>query len=144
MRYDYECMNDECGFLFEVEQRVTARKMRKCPMCSKKSLDRVMLAAPLGFASREATTIGQLAERNSKAMGEHGVRMAEEQNKREQEYMAKRRMDNIQKHMPGAKLLGIGNTDKPWYGKLDKDIQKKINTDATGEKSHKYIMTGKA
>ena len=86
MRYDYECSQEDCGFLFEVEQRVTANRMRKCPMCHQRSLERAILVAPLGFVKGRVETIGQLAEKNSKKMGERGVRLAMEQRKRQEEY----------------------------------------------------------
>lgn len=144
MRYDYECNKEDCGFLFEVEQRVTANRMRKCPMCAKRSLERVMLSAPLGFVKDRVETIGQLAEKNTKAMGEEGLRRTMEHKKRQEEFAHKSRMDNLRAKMPaGAKLLGIGNTDKPWYGKLDKSTEKKINADPSGKRAHKYIMEGK-
>ncbi len=144
MRYDYECSQEDCGFLFEVEQRVTANRMRKCPMCHQRSLERVILVAPLGFVKGRVETIGQLAEKNSKKMGERGVRLAMEQRKRQEEFAQKTRMDNLRAKMPaGAKLLGVGNTDKPWYGKMEKTTEKKINIDSSGKAAHKYIMEGK-
>lgn len=144
MKFDYECMIEDCGFLFEVEQRVTARVMRKCPMCCRRSLERVILSAPLCFVKNRVETVGQLAEKNSKAMGERGVRKAMEHRKRQQEFAHQSRMDNLRAKMPaGAELLGVGNTDKPWYGKMEKTLEKKINSDSTGKAAHKYIMEGK-
>ena len=144
MRYDYECNKEDCGFLFEVEQRVTANRMRKCPMCAKRSLERVLLDAPIGFVKDRVETLGQLGERNSKAMGQQGVKRLMDQRKRQQEFAHQSRMDNLRAKMPaGAELLGVGNTDKPWYGKLDKTTEKSINADPTGLKAHKYIMEGK-
>ena len=144
MRYNYECNKEDCGFLFEVEQRVTANRMRKCPMCAKRSLERVLLEAPFGFVKGRVETLGQLGEKNSKAMGERGVQKVMEQRKRQQEFAQQSRIDNLRAKMPkGAELLGVGNVDKPWYGKLNKTIEKKINSDASGKAAHKYIMEGK-
>jgi hypothetical protein len=144
LRFDYECQNEDCGFLFEVEQRVTANRLRKCPMCAKRSLERVLLDAPIGFVKDRVETLGQLGENNSKAMGEQGVKRLMAQRERQQEFAQKSRMDNLRAKMPaGAELLGVGNTDKPWYGKMEKTMEKKINIDASGKAAHKYIMEGK-
>ena len=106
MRFDYECSKEECGFLFEVEQPLKARKLRRCPVCGKSSLERVILAAPLGFVRGDVTTVGQLAERNAKAMGAEAVELEKKHLIRQEEFARKSRMENLRKKMPaGAKLL---------------------------------------
>ena len=131
--------------MFEIQQSLKARKLRKCPMCGKQSLERVILEAPLGFVKGgDPTTIGKQAEVNTKKMGELGVKRAMEQRERQAEYTRQSNFDRIREKMPvGTKLLGIGNTDKPWYGQMDKATKQKINSDTTGKKAHKYIMEGK-
>lgn len=64
--YEYRC--DNCGHEVEYYQSIKDKPKRKCPACSKNKLGR-LLSAAIGFVSREATTIGQLAERNSKKLG---------------------------------------------------------------------------
>ena len=65
--YDYECSN--CGNKLEdIYQKITDNPLKKCSNCNKNTLERVIFA-PHVYVRGEATTIGQLAERNSAKMG---------------------------------------------------------------------------
>lgn len=65
--YDYECSN--CGNKLEdIYQKITDNPLKKCNSCKKNTLERVIFA-PHVYVRGEATTIGQLAERNSAKMG---------------------------------------------------------------------------
>jgi putative FmdB family regulatory protein len=65
--YDYVCGNCDHK-LCDVYQSIKDKPLLKCTACNKKSLERVIYA-PLSFTRKEPTTIGQLAERNSKRLG---------------------------------------------------------------------------
>ena len=82
--YDYECFKEDCGYqLYNIEQSLGEDPIEVCPECKNHTLYRVILSAPIGFTSREVTTIGQLAEKNSKKMGKELVqRKTEEDNKK--------------------------------------------------------------
>lgn len=70
-RYDYECSS--CGHKMEdVYQDINDKPLKKCSNCKKHSLERIIFA-PHVFVRGEATTMGQLAERNSKKMGKSQV-----------------------------------------------------------------------
>lgn len=70
-RYDYEC--SACGHKIEdVYQEIKDKPLIKCKYCKKHTLERVIFA-PHVFVRGEATTIGQLAERNSRKMGKSQV-----------------------------------------------------------------------
>ena len=145
MRYDYECQSEECQILFEVEQSLKSKRLRKCPACGESTLERVILQAPLCFIERDVTTVGQLAERNNKKMGKEGVRATE---RAIADDMLRQRKENralVEKNLPeGAKLVDINEgNETPWYGKLDKKAEQLIKSDPTGQKTHKYIMEGK-
>jgi len=69
--YDYECKNCS-NKLYDVEQSVKDPPLVKCSQCRKKSLERVIFP-PTVFVRQEATTVGQLSERNAKKLGRSEV-----------------------------------------------------------------------
>ena len=72
--YDYLCSNKTCEFLWEnVQQSINSQQKKKCPKCGRNSLDRVITGGLCSFIRQDASTLGQLAERNSKKMGKYGV-----------------------------------------------------------------------
>jgi putative FmdB family regulatory protein len=72
MHYDYSC--NQCGFLWEnVQQSIHDKKKKKCPRCSKMTLERLISNGLPPFVKGEVTTIGQLADYNAKKMGKYGV-----------------------------------------------------------------------
>lgn len=142
MRFDYECQNEGCQFLFEVEQKVSARRLRKCPACGKRKLERVILEAPLGFVQREPTTVGQLAERNTKELGTYGVQAMRRKQEQAKIAAKKEAIKDLQKKLPAGARIPEYQEHKPWYGKLEEKQKKAILSDESGDKTHKYIMTG--
>ena len=63
--YDYGC--NHCGFLWQdVIQSINDAPKKKCPKCSKMTLDRILFGGIHVFTRGEATTLGQLAEHNTK------------------------------------------------------------------------------
>ncbi len=68
--YDYGC--NHCGFLWaDVTQSINDAPKKKCPKCSKMTLDRILFGGIHVFTRGEATTLGQLAEHNTKKMGHY-------------------------------------------------------------------------
>lgn len=66
--YDFECL--ECGALEEVVQPMHAPSVLDCPVCNKKNVfKKVFFNAPMISIKGEPTTIGQLADKNTKALG---------------------------------------------------------------------------
>ena len=78
--YDYEC--GQCNHSFSVVQSIKEDELKRCPECNKNHLQRVMLSPPLFFVKGEPTTIGQLADRNTKKMGSYEL-----ENKRREDDM---------------------------------------------------------
>jgi|TARA_R100000008_G_C3475817_1_gene111316 putative FmdB family regulatory protein len=69
--HDYECA--ECGkFFSDVYQKYEEEPLTKCEECGKESLQKIF-AAPTFFVTQEAQTLGQLADRNAKKMGQREV-----------------------------------------------------------------------
>lgn len=140
-RFDYECQESDCQFSFEMEHAIKARRPRKCPMCERQSLERVILTAPLGFVRGNVTTIGQQAELNAKKLGRYG---SEEKSRRiNEEFLARRNAmkQELAKRMPKGITVPKIEDHKPWYGKLSNKMKKHAGANANA-KIHHYIQTG--
>tara|TARA_R100000008_G_scaffold44096_1_gene25620 strand:- start:2109 stop:2447 length:339 start_codon:yes stop_codon:yes gene_type:complete len=67
--HDYECV--KCGKFFEsVYQKFEDDPLTKCSGCGAESLAKVF-AVPTFFVKGEPTTVGQIADRNTKTMGRY-------------------------------------------------------------------------
>ena len=67
--YDYVCSN--CQYeIGDMYQSIKAKPLVKCDKCNKMTLERVIYGGDV-FVRREATTIGQLSDRNTKKMGKY-------------------------------------------------------------------------
>lgn len=64
--YHYRCKN--CGDDFETVHSIKMEKLKKCEECGEDSLD-IVIDGPFDMAVKEIKTLGQLAEKNAKAMG---------------------------------------------------------------------------
>lgn len=138
MRYDYECQNEECQFLFEIEQKVTDKKrFRKCPMCKKYTLERVLFEVPLGFVKQDPATVLQQAEHNTKKMGKYELEDKRKQLKDDEVAKKQSCRDAVKKKYPGAKIPDV-SMNRPWYGNLPDKMKGQDN-----KRLHKYIMEGK-
>jgi len=81
--YDYECA--DCKHQEEIFQKFAEKERSICPSCSKSSFRRVILEAPLVFVKGDPTSVGQLAERNTKKLGKY-------------ELEDRRKADNMETH----------------------------------------------
>ena len=73
--HDYECT--KCGkFFSDVYQKYEEDPLTKCEECGQESLQKIF-AAPTFFVTQEAKTLGQVADRNSKKMGQREVQERE-------------------------------------------------------------------
>lgn len=136
MKYDYECQNIECGLILEIDQGIKEPKITKCPICEQETFERIFLQAPLGFV-KEVKTVGQLAEKNAKAMGRYGLEEAkrlEKENKISKDEAIKQK---LRQRFPNAKIPEA-NKEKPWYGKLPDNLK-----NADSKRLDKYIIEGK-
>ena len=66
--YDYEC--NDCGCEFEQFHRFS-EDPSPCGSCGSSNIKTVINQAPMGFVKGEPTTLGQLAENNTKNMGRY-------------------------------------------------------------------------
>jgi putative FmdB family regulatory protein len=64
--YHYKCFH--CGDEFEIRLGIKEDKLKTCKECGADALD-IVLDGPFEMAVKEVKTLGQLAEKNAKAMG---------------------------------------------------------------------------
>ena len=66
--YEYQC--DKCDHNFEIVKSFNDSHKKKCPECGKLSLYQV-ISPPTVFVKGEATTLGQISDRNTEKMGRY-------------------------------------------------------------------------
>ena len=120
INYDYICKN--CGHeLKDVLQSIKADPLTYCEKCGEQSLSRVIFGGRAAFVEN-VSTIGQLADKNTKKMGHY--------KKSEIEAKAK-------ENKPKAK-----QTDQQIYGKHATATRAEIKNMSPKQKQN-YIMKGK-
>jgi putative FmdB family regulatory protein len=111
--YEYGC--NHCGFLWEIEQSFSDPPKKKCPKCSKMTLERLISGGSHAYVRGEATTLGQQAERNTKKMGKELQQKAtEKQNERLKDnavYKVPEEVRKIRKMTPEQKKKWIVEGD---------------------------------
>lgn len=114
-RYDYLC--ESCGHeINDLYQSFSEDSLIKCPSCSQDSLGRVIYGG-LGTFVKDVKTIGQLADRNWKSMGQYKKSEIEQQ----------RKESNKSNESP---LSSFGKASRSEINKM------------TQEQKKKYIITG--
>ena len=130
---------DKCDHEFLAQESIKKAPRRKCPACNKMSLCQNLTGGQPPIVKREATTIGQLAERNSKAMGKFGVA---EQTRKDKEQYSKRKNEYLKKQGINQTVEEI-KAEKTWYNPDGKDLKKDLkDVVASPDKAKKYILTG--
>jgi putative FmdB family regulatory protein len=96
--YEYKCA--ECEHQFEIYQDIKDIPLIECPNCNKNMLERLIFAV---FGSvKKVTTLGQLAEKNTKQMGS---KLDTEQAAKSREAKAKKKqIDKINKMTTEQKI----------------------------------------
>lgn len=69
--YDFEC--ESCAYYTEIKQSFDDPNTHNCPHCGKKTLVKVFINPPSIMVRGEPSTIGQLADRNTKKMGKYEI-----------------------------------------------------------------------
>lgn len=113
MQYDYECSN--CNSRqYGVEQSVKDKPLKRCTLCKKNTLERVILSAPF-VKCTNITTVGQQAEKNTKKIGKY--------------------------KLSEAAAIADEKAPKSIYGAATKQESRKI-AKMTAKQKAKYIMDG--
>jgi len=87
--YDYVCSNCQHE-IQDMYQSIKAKPLVKCDKCNKMALERVIYGGDV-FVRREATTIGQLSDRNTKKMGKY------ELESKQKKHITKKKLSEQQK-----------------------------------------------
>ena len=72
-------------------QSIKAKPLVKCNKCNKMTLERVIYGGDV-FVRREATTIGQLSDRNTKKMGKYELESKQKEDNTKQERSEKQKL----------------------------------------------------
>jgi hypothetical protein len=111
-----------------------------CPKCKKKkSVSQDFSESGQHIqVSRDASTVGEIAERNTKNMGTYEL-----EDKRKAYFDSKKKAKRTMLTENGIIKPGdpLPEDSKPWYGKMDKETKKQIETNPA--RAEKYIMEGK-
>lgn len=75
--YDFEC--EPCAYYTEIRQGPDDPDTHACPLCEKQTLKKVFINPPSISIVGEPSTIGHLADRNTKKMGRYEI---EDKNKK--------------------------------------------------------------
>uniref|UniRef100_A0A6M3IJG8 Uncharacterized protein n=1 Tax=viral metagenome TaxID=1070528 RepID=A0A6M3IJG8_9ZZZZ len=124
---------DNCSYSFIIQQSIHDGIKRRCPECYKMKLYQD-LTGQIHFVKKDATTIGQQMEHNSKQMGKFGV---EEATRQDKEKFEQKKLEQLQKKDPRIKSL-----KKPWYNTEGKNLTKELKDIDSNEKATKYILEG--
>lgn len=139
--YEYECK--KCEFTFEIQQKHDEESLKKCPKCNTKNLYRIITGGVYTIVCKEPTTLGHLAEKNTKALGKEQVQRLEEK-RAEDKIKAKRQaFDELKKagKIRQDAILPEDRKEDNWYGSLP-ETQKKNVENGNKEKITKYILEG--
>jgi putative FmdB family regulatory protein len=126
--YEFSC--SKCKHSFEVSltfsdfDKLGKKKQAKCPQCKAKKYTSICISEPAYCSVVNINTIGQLAEKNIKKVGQTKI----------QELEAKK-----------ADILPKNKKTPPWYGKLGTDNAKKLFSGSKKEqraKIRKYVREG--
>lgn len=136
---------DNCDYHFMIEQPIDAKLRKRCPSCKKHKLYQD-LAGIYGHVVGEPSTLGQLAERNTKTMGKYEL---QEARKKQKEDKKKANREMIKRMSPDAKFPDKPK-EKPWFGELPAEKKKELHRETTTQnekkdklnKIEKYIYTG--
>lgn len=138
----YICDNAECEYTFEVEQKRDDPLKKKCPVCKKFSLYQDLSGIYVGV--REVKSVGQLAERNTKALGRYGLEDRLEKEKQEDRKQYNRKKSIIEQKY-GAVVPDYDAKDPipPTPDNVKKSIASQPDEKSKRERQIKYIMEGK-
>ena len=113
----YVCSN--CNYSFMIQQNMHDKLKKKCPTCGAYALYQD-LTGQHTFVYQSPTTLGHLAEKNTKKMGTYELEKREyEKNKGE-----------------------MGKRTAPWYNTDNVSLPNELKDLDTVEKKQKYIMKG--
>jgi putative FmdB family regulatory protein len=132
--YDYECT--ECDNRFEVLQSIKDDAFTVCPQCEQETLRRVLHAPLYVKVVGEPTTIGQLADRNSKKMSTEDMQEAQKR------YQTAKTINRIPEDCRPATQKSAPTQETPeWMTKPRTKTSKEV-AKLSPEAVKRYVQTG--
>jgi putative FmdB family regulatory protein len=133
--YQYHC--DSCGLDVEIDQSIKDDPVPVCVECRSTTFHRVPCTPLYVKVVGEPTTIGQLAERNSRGMSSDQKRVIQEENR------TKKTINRIPSHLRPTSIPDTtDNTKLPdWVEKPRTKTHKEIGKMSERQKQ-KYIFEG--
>ncbi len=137
IEYEYQCTNPKCGVNFSVKQSIKDKAYFHCSECEEQLLERVIHIGIAIFKEgvHDKTTLGRLAEINTKKLGKYHKEDLREEHK-ESKLKAKEALQHEMADKTGSKPIDV--REKPWYRKVGAN---KINK-MTPAQREKYVKTG--
>lgn len=135
IEYDYVC--EACNTHVTIPQSIKDKPISTCPKCNRESLVRQISGGLCAFVrdpSGSTITLGQQAERNTKAMGTYELQEKRRLHKTQEKAARKRAVEES-----GGTYVDRPDEHKPFYGTADHN---KINK-MTAKQKEKYIFEGK-
>ena len=133
--YEYECEN--CKYNFEVQQSIKDDAFTVCPECEHETLHRVINTPLYIRVVGEPTTIGQLAERNTKRMSTEQIEALQQKHK------TKKTISRIPDDRRPATQPGKPIGDMPEWIKRSRTKTTEDVIKMTPQQQERYIHTGK-
>lgn len=129
--YHYKCSKIECSHEFEISHSIKKKALRKCPVCAKLSLERILYPA-YGRVSRRADqmgTVGDLAKFNTDKLTK-GEKEAKDHDYESSSRLAKEKLKKQ-------------TAEKPWYHSSyePKDLTTRLGK-ATDKQKKDYLNKG--
>lgn len=133
--YQYHC--DSCGLDVELQESIKDEPTLVCVRCGSVSFHRVPCTPLYVKVVGEPTTIGQLAERNSRGMSNDQKRALQEEHK------TKKTINRIPEHLRPRSITKTKYSTKlpEWVDKPRTKTHKEINK-MTEQQKQKYIFEG--
>jgi len=131
--YEYVC--DKCSHGFEIFQRMADKALTKCPECKCKKLRRVFGTPFFTITGGSNMTVGTLAEKNRKRIGESEIQEREAKVAAQAEKKARNTPPPVGERIERPK-------DAPWWRKGTKRPNTALNK-LTPQQKKDYILKGK-
>ena len=133
--YHYVCK--QCSADFELLESIKDEPLKECPLCHSDQICRIIHAPLYVKVVGEPTTLGQLAERNSKGMSQ------EQKDKLQKQYKTQKTINRIPDNLaPKRATPTVDNSPTPeWVEKPRTKTHAELNK-MSQQQLEKYVYTG--
>lgn len=133
--YRYQCINGECGEIFEVLQKMKDERVATCPECSTETRETVITGGVASFV--KTRTVGALMDRNTDKMSE-----ASRQEKTHELKQRKKKAREQMRIAAGKDPKPIIEAERPWWRPNSDQVDTSL-AKLDEKQVKKYIAEGK-